>query len=72
MVEEGDLIEIDIPARKLAVIGANGERKTEDEMEEILRERRKNWQPKPEKYQSGVLKIFSQHAVSPMKGGYME
>ncbi len=61
MVEEGDLIEIDIPARKLAVIGANGERKTEDEMEEILRERRKNWQPKPEKYQSGVLKIFSQH-----------
>ena len=72
LVEEGDLIEIDIPARKLAVIGANGERKTEDEMEEILRERRKNWQPKPEKYQSGVLKIFSQHAVSPMKGGYME
>ena len=72
LVEEGDLIEIDIPARKLAVIGANGEKKTEDEMEEILRERRKNWQPKPEKYQSGVLKIFSQHAVSPMKGGYME
>ena len=50
----------------------DGDEYTEDEMEEILRERRKNWQPKPEKYQSGVLKIFSQHAVSPMKGGYME
>jgi len=41
-------------------------------MDAILAVRRKNWTPKPAKYTSGVLKIFSEHAVSPMKGGYME
>ena len=38
----------------------------------ILAERRARWQPKPSRYPSGVLKLFSQHAVSPTRGGYME
>lgn len=28
--------------------------------------------PHPSKYKSGVLKLFSEHAVSPMDGGYMK
>jgi len=72
LVEEGDLIHIDIPGRKLAIVGVKGQPKTEEEMEEILRERKKSWQPKAPKYPGGVLKIFSEHAVSPMAGGYME
>ena len=72
LVEEGDLIEIDIPSRKLAIVGINGEAKTPDEMEIILEQRKKNWLPRAPRYESGVLKIYSEHAVSPMKGGYME
>jgi dihydroxy-acid dehydratase len=45
---------------------------TEAEMEKVLAERKAKWQPKPAKYTRGVMKIYSQHAVSPMKGGYME
>ena len=72
LVEEGDLIHISIPDRKLEIVGVKGHPKTPDEMEEILAERKKSWKPRPSKYQSGVLKLFSEHAVSPMKGGYME
>ena len=72
LVEEGDLIEIDVMERKLNIIGVNGEEKTPEEMEEILAERRKKWQPRPHKYQKGVLRLFSEHAASPMKGAYLE
>lgn len=72
LVEENDLIEIDIPKRILRIVGIDGKECTEEEIEKILNERKQNWSPKEERYKSGVIKIFSQHAVSPMKGGYME
>ncbi len=72
LVEEGDLIELDIPGRVLAVVGTDGERRTPEEIEKILDERRHSWKPAEPRYKSGVLKIYSEHAVSPMKGGYME
>lgn len=72
LVEEGDLIRIDVPERVLAIVGVNGEPKTPEEMDAILAERRAKWQPMQPKYPSGVLKIFSEHAVSPMLGGYMK
>ncbi len=72
LVEENDLIEIDIPGRKLAIVGVQGQRKTPEEMEHILAARKAAWIPHPPRYEKGVLKIYSEHAVSPMKGGYME
>lgn len=72
LVEEGDLIEVNIPGRVLRIVGIAGEKKTQEEIEAVLKERRSKWQPKPVKYEKGVLKIFSERAVSPMKGGYME
>ena len=72
LVEENDLIRIDVPNRQLAIVGVNGEEKTPEEMEQILAERRAKWQPKAPKYTKGLLKLYSQHAVSPMKGAYME
>ena len=72
LVEEGDLIEIDVMERKLNIIGVAGERKTMEEIDEILKERRKNWKPKEMKYKTGVLRMFSQHATSPMKGAYLD
>ncbi len=72
LVEEDDLIEIDVLGRKLNIIGVRGERKTPEEMDEILAERRKNWKPRERRYQKGVLRLFSEHAASPMKGAYLE
>ena len=72
LVEEGDLIQIDIPNRLLAIVGVEGMPKTPAEISAILAERRAKWQPKEPKYKSGLLKLYSQHAVSPMKGAYME
>ena len=72
LVEENDLIEIDIENRILQIIGINEKRLDLEEIDKILIERKKRWNPRPNKYESGILKIFSDRAVSPMKGGYME
>ena len=71
LVEEGDLIELDVAGRKLNIIGVNGERMAPEEIEAILSKRRKNWKPKEIKYKKGVLRLFSEHAESPMKGAYL-
>ena len=72
LVEEGDLIEIDVEERKLNIIGIAGERKSMEEIDAILKERRRNWKPREPKYKKGVLRLFSLHAASPMKGAYLE
>ena len=72
LVEEGDLIEIDVKERKLNIIGIAGERKSMEEIDAILKERRRNWKPREPKYKKGVLRLFSLHAASPMKGAYLE
>ena len=72
LVEENDLIEVDIEKRILRLVGISGVRKEPGEIDRILKERRNRWKPKPERYQSGVLHIYAQHAVSPMQGGYMK
>ena len=64
LVEEGDLIEIDVMERKLNIIGIAGERKSMEEIDEILAERRKNWKPREAKYKKGVLRLFSQQVFS--------
>lgn len=72
LLEEDDLIRIDIPERILEITGVNGQELPKEEVERILSERKALWQPKEPKYKKGVLKIYSEHAVSPMKGGYMK
>ena len=72
LVEEGDLIHLDVMGRVLEIVGVKGERKTPEEIDEILAERKKNWQPKPMKYKRGALRLFAEHAASPMKGAYLD
>ena len=71
LVEEDDLIYINVKERRLEIVGVKGEKRTPEGMEEILKARKAKWQPKPPKYTKGTLKLFSEHAVSPIKGGYM-
>ena len=72
LVEEGDIIELDVEARRLEITGVKGEHKTPEEMDAILAERKANWKGFTSKYTHGLLKLYSQHAVSAMKGAYME
>lgn len=72
LVEEGDLIEIDVVERKLNIIGIDGVVMSMDEIDAVLEKRRKNWKPRETKYKKGVLKMFSEHAASPMKGAYLD
>ena len=72
LIEEGDLIQLDVKERILAIVGVKGERKTPEEIEAILDERKKQWEPKPFRYSRGVLRLFSELAASPMKGAYLE
>ena len=70
LVEEDDLIEIDLPGRRLNIVGVRGERKTPAEIDAVLARRRAAWKPRPRRYKRGVLRLFSEHAASPMKGAY--
>lgn len=72
LIEKEDIILLDIPNRKLLIIGENGKKKTPAEMETLLKQRKEKWKKREPKYTSGVLKLFSEHAVSPMEGGYMQ
>ena len=72
LVEENDLIEIDVMNRNLNIIGINGQKMPPEEIQKILEQRCQNWKPKKSKYQKGTLRLFSQHATSPMKGAYLD
>lgn len=72
LVEENDLIYVNIRKRILDIVGVDGKEVTKEEMKDVLEKRKKAWVPKEVKYKSGVLHLYSEHAVSPMKGGYME
>lgn len=72
LVEEDDLIYINVHERRLEIVGTDGERKSPEEVDAILAERRKNWTRRELRYKRGVLRMFSEHAASPMKGAYLE
>ena len=72
LVEEGDLIQVDIPGRVLRICGIHGKEATEEEIATELARRKERWQPRPPKYTTGALGLFTRNAASPMKGGYMD
>ena len=72
LVEEGDLIQIDIPGRVLRICGLHGQEATEEEIAQELARRKENWNPREPKYKTGALGLFTKAAASPMKGGYMD
>ena len=72
LVEEGDLILIDIPARRLDLVGTQGERRSPKEIGDILARRRASWRNIASDPAHGILGIFRRHALSPMNGGGME
>ena len=72
LVEDGDLIEISVQRRLLHIIGINETKMDLDEIDAVLIERKKKWKKPENKFNKGALALYTRHAVSPMKGGYME
>jgi D-3-phosphoglycerate dehydrogenase len=69
LVEEGDLIEINIPDRKLAIVGLHGRKVPESEVARALDERRARWSPPPPRHTAGILGLFSRVATTASSGG---
>jgi dihydroxy-acid dehydratase len=68
LVEEGDLIEISIPDRKLAMVGIAGHRMKEADVARVLAERRSRWTPPPPQHDKGILSLFARVATSAAEG----
>ncbi len=61
-VEDADLIEINIPERRLAVVGVAGERLQGFEVDRVLAERRAAWKPPVPRHASGILSLYARVA----------
>jgi len=71
LVEDDDLIEISLSRRALNIVGVKRERKSPEEIQKILAERKSRkpaWKPT---HTAGILGAYTQLAVSAMKGAYM-
>ena len=68
LVEEGDLIEINIPERRLAVVGTGGEHKPPDVIDKTLAGRREIWKPPQPRHDTGILSLYSRVARGAAEG----
>jgi dihydroxy-acid dehydratase len=62
LVTEGDLIEINVPERRLAIVGVDGEHRPPDDIEEILADRQRIWKPPRPRHERGILSLYSRVA----------
>jgi dihydroxy-acid dehydratase len=68
LVAEGDLIEINAPERRLAIVGINGEHRSKAEVEAVLADRRRTWTPPPPRHGRGILSLYSRVARDASQG----
>jgi dihydroxy-acid dehydratase len=71
LVEEDDLIEINIPERRLGIIGVGKKKMEPQAIERALAERRKHWAAPPFRHTRGILSLYSRVATSSSDGGLM-
>jgi dihydroxy-acid dehydratase len=69
LLENGDLIEIHIPQRRLSVVGVGGNRLSPEEVDNVLIERRARWIEPPPRHTSGILALYSRVARGSNAGG---
>lgn len=67
LIEDGDMINIDIPNRSLNIVGYNKVVKSEEEIKVILEQRYKKWK-RPDKQRKGILGVYTKNA-GPTKQG---
>jgi dihydroxy-acid dehydratase len=62
VIEDGDLIEIHVPDRRLALVGAHGQRFSSDQIAQLLAERRSRWVAPPPRHTNGILSLYARVA----------
>jgi dihydroxy-acid dehydratase len=62
LVEEGDLIEIHVPERRLDIVGVEGRRVEPREVDTLLERRRSRWIAPPARHSSGILSLYARVA----------
>lgn len=67
-IEENDVVLIDIPARRIDIVGINGVEMEQDEIEQALVSRRKVWK-RPDIRHSGILDQYTRLARPALRGG---
>jgi len=68
LVEEGDLVEINIPERRLAIVGTGGEQQSPETIDEILEQRRSIWKPPKRRHDTGILSLYERVARDAAEG----
>jgi dihydroxy-acid dehydratase len=68
LVAEGDLIEINLPERRLAIVGVDGEHREPPDIEAVLEDRRRIWKPMRPRHDSGILELYSRVARGASQG----
>jgi len=68
LVEDGDLISIDVPRRRLDIVGVAGETRKPQEIDEVLAERRRIWRPPRPRHETGILSLYSRVARAAAEG----
>jgi dihydroxyacid dehydratase/phosphogluconate dehydratase len=68
LVEEDDLIELNVPERRLAIVGVDRRPRPHADVTEILAQRRGRWSPRPSRHRRGILSLYEQVASSASHG----
>ena len=68
LVTDGDLIEINVPERRLAIVGVDGAHRAPGDIEAILADRRSIWKPLRPRHDSGILALYSRVARGASEG----
>jgi dihydroxy-acid dehydratase len=71
LVEENDLIEINIPERRLGIVGIGKRSMEEKAIERVLAERRARWVTPPFRHNRGILSLYSRVAAGSSQGALM-
>ena len=71
LVEEGDLIEINVPERRLAIVGTRDGALTPAEVDTLLAARRAAWPPPAPRHTTGILSLYAKMAASTADGAYI-
>ncbi|MDR7866993.1 MAG: dihydroxy-acid dehydratase [Sporomusaceae bacterium] len=68
-LEDGDLISMDVAARRLDVVGVNGQPLPPEDIERIFATRRATYTPPPPKADTPVLRLYKKLALGTDRGG---
>ncbi|MDQ3702117.1 MAG: dihydroxy-acid dehydratase, partial [Chloroflexota bacterium] len=71
LVEDGDLIEIHVPERRLAIVGTSAGRLSPTAVDGLLADRRARWTRPKSRHERGILSLYARVAGSPAEGAYL-